>query len=755
MTLQNAFPVNRPQIVFEPRASRRLDARFEYTRNSTATYVTRQGLINTASIGQPRFEFNYSNKTFEGLLLERQATNVLFNSETIGGTGWTKEVNINPEDSISVELNNAIAPDGKRTATKMIANNSGVGSYYQASTSTLRNNVQRSVSIFVKAGSVSSFSIRERDNEHWTAIDIANKTAEDRIAGRPPQYTRVRFIDLANGWVRVLYLGRIGSVTQTSFAINPTTNGNIYFWGAQIEDGPIHSSYIATAGSAKTREADYLSIKRVLPKSGSIFFDTRTLAAEENDTLLSLTNGRLEQIKLSYQSSDATYNSLTTVLSFKGRSKLTLPLLIPTPQRSRHLITYGKNNYQHQEVSSRYATSLRTSVPDNLTVLTIGYDGLDITKGFNGYVNTLYVWDGEVSTEVAETLMHTELDTKNADFTETYPTGALAFIINTQGDTLTGRQELKFPARDPDNNNEFTVNWGDGTESSYSGASARDVNHIYPISGIYLVWSEGRIRNLFFNNLAGSRTVLEILSWGTGEMYTQPNSMGRAFFGCVQMDFSAAARSISNLPDTSNVSVWGQAFTDCRSITGTFPRFNFSAATNFNHTWYDCRKMTGFPDVGNETRNVTQFTSTWARCEKMTSFPDINTSSGENFSSAWFRNKELVRFPELQFQSATGSPGGNDDGFFSAWKTCSKLTTFPSNRFNTTRCTEFTDAWSFCALTAASIENILVSINQANTRNGEIGLDGGTNAGKRNWTSAATAAYNSLKARGWSISTNS
>lgn len=64
------------------------------------------------------------------------------------------------------------------------------------------------------------------------------------------------------------------------------------------------------------------------------------------------------------------------------------------------------------------------------------------------------------------------------------------------------------------------------------------------------------------------------------------------------------------------------------------------------------------------------------------------------------------------------------------------------------------DAFSNCALTAQSIENILVSINTANTSNGVLSLEGGTNAGASTWTANAVTAYNALVARGWTITRN-
>jgi hypothetical protein len=79
------------------------------------------------------------------------------------------------------------------------------------------------------------------------------------------------------------------------------------------------------------------------------------------------------------------------------------------------------------------------------------------------------------------------------------------------------------------------------------------------------------------------------------------------------------------------------------------------------------------------------------------------------------------------------------------------LADFPPNLFDNTTCTRYLDAFTNCALTAQSIENILVSINTANTSNGNLSLQGGTNAVKTSWTANANTAYDALVARGWTI----
>ena len=95
-----------------------------------------------------------------------------------------------------------------------------------------------------------------------------------------------------------------------------------------------------------------------------------------------------------------------------------------------------------------------------------------------------------------------------------------------------------------------------------------------------------------------------------------------------------------------------------------------------------------------------------------------------------------------------------DPGFRDTWWSCNNLANFPANLFDNTTCTRFLDAFRDCALTAQSIENILVSINTAGTSNGNLSLEGGTNANTSTWSTAANNAYIALVGRGWTITQN-
>ena len=66
----------------------------------------------------------------------------------------------------------------------------------------------------------------------------------------------------------------------------------------------------------------------------------------------------------------------------------------------------------------------------------------------------------------------------------------------------------------------------------------------------------------------------------------------------------------------------------------------------------------------------------------------------------------------------------------------------------------FSGTWTSCALTAQSIENILVSLDTNGATGITLSISGGTNAAKTTWSAAAVTAYDNLIVKGWTISFN-
>ena len=223
--------------------------------------------------------------------------------------------------------------------------------------------------------------------------------------------------------------------------------------------------------------------------------------------------------------------------------------------------------------------------------------------------------------------------------------------------------------------------------------------------------------------------------------------------------------------DTAGLVDLSYGWEGCTSIE-SFPPKDFSSGLNFNYTWANCSSMATISTLYlyNQLRDATEFVQTWEgcssltsfgaldlssatlfdrtwkNCSSLTSFPFIFVDSGTTFTSTWEGCSSLTSFPLLDVSSGTN--------FVAAWKNCESLSTFPAGMFDTCTATNFNLAWQNCALTFQSIENILVSLDTSGVTGGTLSIDGGTNACFGDWTVLATAAYDDLIGKSWTIAYN-
>jgi len=227
-----------------------LDPRITFTRTTTGTFVGSNGLIQTAAIDAPRFDYDPTTLQPRGLLIEDQKVNLLLQSENFATT-WAAVGAI-------VTTNTTVAPDGATTGDTITAVTTGS---YVSQAVVFTGNGDKSYSVFVKAGTSTVTRLVLRDttaavnrggvNLTWTAGVPAGVATEGTLQG----------IDAyPNGWyrVRMLALGVVAANTN-QFRFSPDTAvgiNNTIFWGAQTENGVSASSYIPTAASQVTRAAD-------------------------------------------------------------------------------------------------------------------------------------------------------------------------------------------------------------------------------------------------------------------------------------------------------------------------------------------------------------------------------------------------------------------------------------------------------------------------------------------------------------------
>ena len=262
---------------------------------------------------------------------------------------------------------------------------------------------------------------------------------------------------------------------------------------------------------------------------------------------------------------------------------------------------------------------------------------------------------------------------------------------------------------------DYEVDWGDGTVQSYT---TNNPTHTYSSAGEYTIKitpAEGSTYRPYFNDLVSDTSIASVSGSGGSQLGTTLQSAWRGASNMTSFD--------GNI-DTSGV-------------------------TNFTRTWRNCSGLTSFPLI--DTSSGTDLGFAWSQCSGLTgAFPALDFSSATDVGQAWNGCSNLVEFPSVDFSSVT-------DSFRRTWYFCTSLTTFPANQFdniNVTSSTGFQDAFRSCALTAQSIENILVSLDTWGASNIELGIHSGNNASKTTWSTAANTAYTNLINKGWTISYN-
>jgi len=215
--------------------------------------------------------------------------------------------------------------------------------------------------------------------------------------------------------------------------------------------------------------------------------------------------------------------------------------------------------------------------------------------------------------------------------------------------------------------------------------------------------------------------------------------------------------NLTSIPDglfdnTPNVTNFDRTFRDNNLTSIPVGLFdNTPNVTNFGLTFFS-NNLTSIP-VGlfDNTPNVTNFSNTF-RENDLTSIPDglfDNTPNVTSFDRV-FQSNNLTSIPAGLFNNTVNVTSFKEIFQFN------NLTTAPANLFDTqTACTDYEEAFLDNDLDQTGVDNILVSVlasaNANNLDNGNLGIQGGTNA-----TPSATgqSAADDLRARGWTVNLN-
>jgi len=253
----------------------------EFSRNSSATRVNSQGIIETVPIGQLRIDYT---ETCPSILLEHQRTNIqLYNTNYTQGLWSTTRTQVFPNSP------DTLAPDGTFTANRIRVSLSGnparlfypfsstgiVGTPFVASSFVKPINTNTVTFRISNAGETRGAEVTYNFDTNTFSSPIYLNTVVPNPSNPSENYLDVNNMKVLfypkYGWYRIC-LGAVVATGQTSIRFSCGTPGEstavlddqIFNWGAQIEFTSLlqefASSVILTDSTALTRLSDNLTI---------------------------------------------------------------------------------------------------------------------------------------------------------------------------------------------------------------------------------------------------------------------------------------------------------------------------------------------------------------------------------------------------------------------------------------------------------------------------------------------------------------
>tara|TARA_B110000046_G_scaffold126521_1_gene132995 strand:+ start:1030 stop:3141 length:2112 start_codon:yes stop_codon:yes gene_type:complete len=234
---------------------------FDFTRSTTATRVNSKGIIEVIAVDILRLDYAESLSS-PSLLLERSSTNLITYSEDF--SQWSITSGTMSRES------GYLSPDGTNNAYKI---NGSTSSRIQLPTSGLTVGEQYTFSIYLKADAAMDIGIG----------GIITTTPEVSITTEWKRYEVTQIASSTTRYPQVQYTGDLG---------------NVYIWGAQLEQRLTPTSYIPTNSIVMSREEDsFLSggDSNTFSSEGVLFYEAKLDQQQVDGTTytstISLSNG--------------------------------------------------------------------------------------------------------------------------------------------------------------------------------------------------------------------------------------------------------------------------------------------------------------------------------------------------------------------------------------------------------------------------------------------------------------------------------
>jgi hypothetical protein len=375
---------------------------FTTTRNSIATRVNKEGLIEVVSNDVPRID--YTDSAEGSLLLESQRTNLVTYSEDLGNFSTSNlNVTINP--------NQITSPSGN-LADKVEENNVN-GSHA----------MRRLTGISVTAAQDYTFSFFAKKDERSivgisNTIGGAGKNAFIDIENGvilSSAFNDSSIDNYGNGWYKISltdtatntadYDVRIyTSIEDGDFSHQGVVGYGFYIWGISVEQSSYPTSYIPTNGSTVTRLADTASgsgNSEVFNDSeGVLFADIAALANDGTERELCINDGSTSnRVAVRYRDSS---DDIRAIVRSSGVNTLNATIgVVSVLLYNKVAIKYKVNDFAFWINGFKVATDTSGAAPSGLDAISFN-DGS--SSDFYGKTKEVGYYDTALTDEELETL---------------------------------------------------------------------------------------------------------------------------------------------------------------------------------------------------------------------------------------------------------------------------------------------------------------------------------------------------------------
>ncbi|WP_313021141.1 phage head spike fiber domain-containing protein [Atlantibacter hermannii] len=234
-----------------------------FTRASTATYIDKSGVLQTAAINEARFEK-------DGLLIEGASTNLYLNSDNPTNWATSGVTKTQQADGTTQAVTGVLTVTADISELSMIANSASVslavGGTASISCRTKATNGRLRVRVANGAGFITDCTL---DYISGTVTPFTGMTVNKSVLDSDGYYT---FSCTFTASTADSYFFQLRALPRVGQTVVPAGT-EIRLQMPQLETGPLSTSYIPTAASAVTRADDLASLTSL---NGG--FDTVTIA---------------------------------------------------------------------------------------------------------------------------------------------------------------------------------------------------------------------------------------------------------------------------------------------------------------------------------------------------------------------------------------------------------------------------------------------------------------------------------------------